>query len=110
MCYFYFVYRNGDTFRLKGENVSTSEVSEAICAFPGVKGATVYGVAIPGAEGRAGMAALVTSYALDLPAFRSHLIDCLPGYSRPLLFRIRSELELTSNFQYTKHDAVRDRF
>jgi fatty-acyl-CoA synthase len=108
--YFYFVDRIGDTFRWKGENVSTSEVSEAICAFPGVKAATVYGVTIPGAEGRAGMAALVTSDDLDLAAFRSHLIDRLPGYARPLFFRLRRELELTSTFKYTKHELVRDGF
>ena len=54
--YFYFVDRIGDTFRWKGENVATSEVSEAICAFPGIKEANVYGVAIPGTDGRAGMA------------------------------------------------------
>jgi len=49
--YFYFVDRIGDTFRWKGENVATSEVSEAICAFPGIKQASVYGVAVPGADG-----------------------------------------------------------
>jgi fatty-acyl-CoA synthase len=57
--YFYFVDRIGDTFRWKGENVSTSEVAEAINVFPGVKDANVYGVQIPGREGRAGMVALV---------------------------------------------------
>jgi fatty-acyl-CoA synthase len=108
--YFYFVDRIGDTFRWKGENVSTSEVSEAICAFPGVKDATVYGVTIPGAEGRAGMAALVTSDDLDLAAFRSHLIDRLPGYARPLFFRLRRELALTGTFKHTKHDLVRAGF
>ena len=46
--YFYFVDRIGDTFRWKGENVATCEVSEAICAFPGVKHANVYGVTVPG--------------------------------------------------------------
>ena len=57
--YYYFVDRIGDTFRWKGENVATSEVSEAITVFPGIKEANVYGVRVPGAEGRAGMAALV---------------------------------------------------
>jgi fatty-acyl-CoA synthase len=108
--YFYFVDRIGDTFRWKGENVSTCEVSAAICAFPGVKTATVYGVTIPGAEGRAGMAALVTSDALDLAAFRRHLIDRLPSYARPLFFRLRRELELTGTFKYAKNDLVRDGF
>ena len=64
--YFYFVDRIGDTFRWKGENVATSEVSEAICAFPGIKQASVYGVAVPGADGRAGMAMLITNDQLDL--------------------------------------------
>jgi fatty-acyl-CoA synthase len=108
--HFYFVDRLGDTFRWKGENVSTAEVAATICAFPGVKAATVYGVTVPGAEGRAGMAALVTSDELDLAAFRSHLTDRLPGYARPLFFRFRRELALTGTFKYTKNELVRDGF
>ena len=65
--YFYFVDRIGDTFRWKGENVATSEVAEAIGAFPGIKEATVYGVAIPGTDGRAGMAAIVADRELNSP-------------------------------------------
>ena len=57
--YFYFVDRIGDTFRWKGENVSTTEVAEAIGTFPGVDDANVYGVTVPGRDGRAGMAAIV---------------------------------------------------
>ena len=57
--FFHFVDRIGDTFRWKGENVATSEVNEAVADCPGVIEATTYGVEIPGADGRAGMAAIV---------------------------------------------------
>src|SRR6185295_133003 len=59
--YFYFVDRIGDTFRWKGENVSTNEVAEVLNVVPGIKEANVYGVAIPGQDGRAGMASIVAS-------------------------------------------------
>ena len=82
-------------------------MSEAICAFRGVTAANVYGVAIPGTDGRAGMAALVTDGELDLAALRIHLIDRLPGYARPLFLRIRSEMEVTTTFKHTKDAFVR---
>jgi fatty-acyl-CoA synthase len=105
--FFYFVDRIGDTFRWKGENVATSEVSEAICAFPGVKYANVYGVAISGTEGRAGMAALVVEDGMDLKAFRKHLAARLPSYARPLFLRIRRDIEVTGTFKYSKTELVR---
>jgi fatty-acyl-CoA synthase len=105
--FFYFVDRIGDTFRWKGENVAASEVSEAICSLPGVKQANVYGVTIPGAEGRAGMAAVVLDGELNLSAFRAGLISRLPGYACPLFLRIRNEMELTTTFKYTRTDLVR---
>jgi fatty-acyl-CoA synthase len=106
--YYYFVDRVGDTFRWKGENVSTSEVSEAICAFPRIREANVYGVAVPGAEGRAGMAAVAVDGELDLEAFRTHLISSLPSYARPLFLRIQTELQVTATFKHTKNDLVRE--
>ena len=104
--YFYFVDRIGDTFRRKGENVATSEVSEAICTFPGVKHANVYGVAVPGTEGRVGMATLVTESEFDLDEFRKHLASRLPPYARPLFLRIRSAMNLTGTFKYSKTDLI----
>ena len=106
--YFYFVDRIGDTFRWKGENVATSEVSEAICAFPGIKAANVYGVAVPGADGRAGMAAVAVEHRLDLAAFRAHLVDRLPQYARPLFLRIRDDLDVTTTFKHTKTALARE--
>src|SRR5579872_2325742 len=100
--FFYFVDRVGDTFRWKGENVSTCEVSEAICEFPGIKQATVYGVELPGADGRAGMAAISVEGGLDLAAFRAFLIDRMPGYACPLFLRIVNEMEATTTFKYQK--------
>lgn len=108
--FFYFVDRIGDTFRWKGENVSTSEVSEAICAFPGVKQANVYGVAVPGADGRAGMAAIVAGKGLDLAALRADLNHRLARYARPLFLRIRHEMEVTGTLKYTKTDLVKQGF
>ena len=108
--YFYFVDRVGDTFRWKGENVATSEVQEAICAYPGVKHGNVYGVRVPGADGRAGMATLATEGALDLERLRSYLIKRLPPYARPVFLRIRKQLDLTGTFKYAKADLVRQGF
>jgi fatty-acyl-CoA synthase len=107
--YFYFVDRIGDTFRWKGENVATSEVAAAICGFDGIKEASVYGVAIPGTDGRAGMATIVADdRRLDLAAFRAHLVDHLPDYARPLFLRVRDHLPVTATFKHTKSALVRE--
>lgn len=105
--FFYFVDRIGDTFRWKGENVATSEVAEAICTFPGVKLANVYGVTIPASEGRAGMAAMVAVRPLDLAAFRQHLVERLPSYARPVFLRLQDDIEVTGTFKYSKTELVR---
>jgi fatty-acyl-CoA synthase len=108
--YFYFVDRVGDTFRWKGENVATSEVSETITAFPGVKQANAYGVAVPGKDGRAGMVALVVEAGFDFTAFRAYLAAHLPDYARPLFLRLLPELDVTATFKQKKFDLVRDGF
>jgi fatty-acyl-CoA synthase len=105
--FFYFVDRVGDTFRWKGENVSTTEVAAAVCAFNGVVEAVVYGVTIRGTEGRAGMVAAVVRPDFDLPAFRRHLVDQIPEYARPLFLRICPEIEATATFKQKKHDLAR---
>jgi fatty-acyl-CoA synthase len=108
--YFYFVDRIGDTFRWKGENVSTTEVEEAISRFGGIAEANVYGVAVPGREGRAGMAALVAGDNLNLTALHDHLARQLPEYARPVFLRIRQDNDVTTTFKQKKVDLVKDGF
>ena len=108
--YFYFVDRVGDTFRWKGENVSTNEVAEAINSFPGILDANVYGVQIAGREGRAGMAAIVCSGLCDLAALHAHLCAHLPDYARPLFLRLQEEIEVTGTFKQRKVDLVKEGF
>jgi len=108
--YFYFVDRLGDTFRWKGENVATAEVSQAICEFPGITEAAVYGVRVPASDGRAGMAAIVAADDLDLTGFRTHLMKRLPDYARPVFLRIRDALDVTATFKHTKSTLSREGF
>src|SRR5262249_23891933 len=108
--YFYFIDRVGDTFRWKGENVATSEVSETITTFLGVLLANVYGVAVTGRDGRAGMAALVVEHGFDFAAFREHLCTHLPEHARPLFLRLKTELAITPTFKQKKVDLVGEGF
>ncbi|MBY0563620.1 MAG: long-chain-acyl-CoA synthetase [Hyphomonadaceae bacterium] len=108
--YFYFVDRIGDTFRWKGENVSTTEVAEVIARFPGVAEANVYGVKVGNLDGRAGMAAITPQDGFDLPALRDHVVRELPRFARPLFIRIQPAIETTGTFKYRKVDLVRDGF
>ncbi|TNF11593.1 MAG: long-chain-acyl-CoA synthetase, partial [Pseudomonadales bacterium] len=101
-----FVDRLGDTFRWKGENVSTTEVENVLGAFPGVEDAVVYGVEIPATNGRCGMAALRLTPGSDLDgaALASYLDAELPAYAAPLFIRLLGEVETTGTFKYKKTD------
>ncbi len=108
--YFYFVDRVGDTFRWKSENVSTQEVAEALSGFPGVEIANVYGVKVPDAEGRAGMAALVLRdpQAFDGKSLFDFTQEHLPSYAAPMFVRLVREADMTSTFKLRKVDLQRD--
>jgi len=108
--YFYFVDRIGDTFRWKGENVSTNEVAARLLEGPGVLEANVYGVAVPGADGRAGMAGLVVAPEFDLKALSEHIERELPHFAQPLFIRILPMVEKTGTFKQRKIDLVAEGF
>ncbi len=108
--FYYFVDRAGDTYRWKGENVSTAEVLTALTASRGVVDGVVYGVAVPGADGRAGTAALLVNADFDLEIFRAEVAQRLPSYARPVFLRILSALEATGTFKPRKQDLVQAGF
>jgi fatty-acyl-CoA synthase len=108
--FYYFVDRVGETYRWKGENVSTAEVLTALTASPGVLDGVVYGVTVPGADGRAGMAALVVGADFDLAAFRADVAHRLPVYARPVFLRLLRSLEATGTFKPRKQDLLQAGF
>lgn len=94
--YLYFKDRTGDTFRWKGENVSTSEVEAVLSNLVDYKDVVVYGVEIRGQEGRAGMAAVLDpDKAVDLKALAEGIKKALPSYARPIFVRVLEKLDLT---------------
>lgn len=107
-----FVDRLGDTFRWKGENVSTTEVESVLGAFPGIEDAVVYGVEIPGTNGRCGMAALRPAPGLvpDWHELAAHLDRELPPYAIPLFVRLLAKVETTGTFKYKKTDLKREAY
>jgi len=102
--WYYFVDRIGDTFRWKGENVSTQEVADVLNRAPGVSETNVYGVALPGEDGRAGMAAVVLAdgASFDAAAFHAHAVRELPAYARPAFVRLVPEMDVTGTLKQRK--------
>ncbi|KAI8507876.1 hypothetical protein Bbelb_141160 [Branchiostoma belcheri] len=98
--------------RWKGENVATTEVSQAISEIEGVQEANVYGVKVPGHEGRAGMAAIVLhpGHQPNFQKWYAHLASRLPSYARPLVLRLTKEMEITGTFKQKKAGLVKEGF
>ena len=113
--HFQFIDRIGDTFRWKGENVSTNEVGEIINRTPEIEFANVYGVEIPGTEGKAGMAAVVLKKGLIesdivLSKLFANANENLPVYARPVFVRILKDLPTTSTHKMQKNKLKQEAF
>ncbi|KAF9897957.1 hypothetical protein BX616_004704, partial [Lobosporangium transversale] len=106
--YFYFGDRVGDTFRWKSENVSTAEVSEVLSTYPDCIEVNVYGVQIPGHDGRAGMAAIVSKDTMDWDKFAKFALKNLPRYSVPIFIRKTPAIEITGTFKQRKVELVNE--
>lgn len=110
-----FVDRLGDTFRWKGENVSTTEVENMLTEYDKIVEAVVYGVEIPNTNGRAGMAAITLKPEAelndtDLKEMLSCFKKCLPAYSVPVFLRIQQQVETTGTFKYKKNKLKEQAF
>ena len=107
--HYQFVDRVGDTYRWKSENVSTNEVGEIINNYEDIIFTNIYGVEIPGTDGRGGMASIVFKEGLNadninLSDFSAHVIGNLPGYARPIFIRVLDELPTTTTHKLQKND------
>ncbi|KJK04033.1 long-chain acyl-CoA synthetase [Pseudomonas sp. 5] len=107
--YCYFVDRIGDTYRWKSENVSTQEVADALGDLPGLELINIYGVQVPGHEGRAGMAAVLMQpgQRFDPEVFYALTERVLPRYAAPVFVRVSAAADLTSTFKLRKVDLQR---
>ena len=110
--YVSFVDRLGDTFKWKGEVVSTNEVADVINRFGHIEDSNVYGVEVKKTEGRCGMVALtlLAKETIDWKAFANYIVENLPVYARPYFVRIRKEIDATSSFKQLKTDLQKDGF
>ena len=110
--HYQFVDRVGDTFRWRAENVSTNEVGEIVNGYEGIEICNVYGVEVPGADGRAGMAAICLSgdAELDIEGFAQYVERELPVYARPVFLRIQKDFDLTGTFKLVKGDLKRESY
>ena len=107
-----FADRFGDTFRWKGENVSTLEVESILNSYPPIQMSVVYGVTIPGTEGKAGMATikLKPTIKFEIDDFSRFIVKVLPRYSIPIFIRIRNELEISGPLKIKKINLRREAY
>ncbi|XP_032025986.1 long-chain fatty acid transport protein 1 isoform X2 [Hylobates moloch] len=109
--YMYFRDRSGDTFRWRGENVSTTEVEGVLSRLLGQTDVAVYGVAVPGVEGKAGMAAVADPHSLlDPNAIYQELQKVLAPYARPIFLRLLPQVDTTGTFKIQKTRLQREGF
>ncbi|CAM5145412.1 unnamed protein product [Eretmochelys imbricata] len=110
--FIYFHDRVGDTFRWKGENVATTEVADIFGLIDFVQEVSVYGVPVPGHEGRIGMASIRLKEGCEFNGEQiyRHVVDYLPNYARPRFVRIQDAIEITATFKHRKVQLMEEGF
>ena len=108
-----FIDRVGDTFRWKAHNVSTTEVEEVLNIFEDVLMSTVYGVKIPGSDGRAGIASIIAKTKIkefDFRGLTNHFKKNLAPYAIPIFLRFKGDISITSTFKLKKSKLKKEGF
>ena len=109
--HFQFIDRIGDTFRWKGENVATGEVMELLNTIHGVESSCVYGVKVPHADGKAGMAALVINKDhFSLETFTETIVKNLTPPARPVFIRLLTAFDMTDTHKFKKNELQKEAF
>ncbi|KAL2088892.1 hypothetical protein ACEWY4_015791 [Coilia grayii] len=110
--FIYFQDRIGDTFRWKGENVATTEVTDVLVMLDFIEEANVYGVKVPGHEGRIGMASIKLTEGMEFncSATHEHVKAYLPSYARPRFIRMQSSLDVTGTYKQMKVKLAEEGF
>ncbi|XP_073067891.1 long-chain fatty acid transport protein 2 isoform X1 [Manis javanica] len=110
--FIHFHDRVGDTFRWKGENVATTEVADVVGLVDFVQEVNVYGVPVPGHEGRIGMASIKMKddHEFDGKKLFKHVADYLPSYARPRFLRLQDTIDITGTFKHRKVTLVEEGF
>ncbi|KAL4613305.1 very long-chain acyl-CoA synthetase-like [Arapaima gigas] len=110
--FFYFQDRVGDTFRWKGENVATTEVADVLLMVNCTEGATVYGVKVPGHEGRIGMATVILRQGREFDSADTYKLVAshLPSYARPWFLRIQNCFAVTGTYKLIKTKLAEEGF
>ncbi|XP_077450842.1 long-chain fatty acid transport protein 2-like [Stigmatopora argus] len=110
--FIYFQDRIGDTFRWKGENVATTEIADHLLMLESIEEVNVYGVKVPGHEGRIGMAAMTLKENMDFDgkAVYQHVKSYLPSYARPRFIRIQNALQVTGTYKQLKVKLAEEGF
>ena len=113
LTHYQFVDRLGDTYRWKSENISTNEVADILCDYQPIQFAAVYGVLVPGTDGKAGMATIAPVdevEALDIAALSDYIRSALSRYARPQFIRIKRDLAFTGTYKIVKTALVAEHY
>ncbi|ERE89029.1 long-chain fatty acid transport protein 1 [Cricetulus griseus] len=109
--YMYFRDRSGDTFRWRGENVSTTEVEAVLSRLLGQTDVALNLPPSAGVEGKAGMAAIADPHGqLDPNTMYQELQKVLASYARPIFLRLLPQVDTTGTFKIQKTRLQREGF